>query len=102
MNWRSLSSINLPAEMFEKGHRKAVVVLYGLKMRRAQSAGFRAAHYGSATSSRDFVNDDLVGDAAQRRLFLNGLDRRLAQDFGDRGRLDNGARDMHGVRHRQS
>src|SRR5260370_35709504 len=62
---------------------------------------------GAGASSRNdasgyFIDDDLVGDAAQRRLLLNRDDRLLVQDGGDRRRLDHRPGDVNLLRGRQA
>src|SRR5258706_13611768 len=60
----------------------------------------------SAPSRNDasgyFIDDDLVGDAAQRGLLLNRRDRLLVQDGGDRRRLDHRPGDVNLLRGRQA
>src|ERR1700722_1970898 len=75
--------------------------IWGTKSTRAIGPGSGGAHYVSAISG-NLVDDDLVGNAAQRRLFLNRRDRRLVQDRGHRGRVDHGSGDVDRLRGRQA
>src|SRR5205085_5351252 len=139
MNWRKVSSINLPTKKpgLRDAGPPAVRDIWaptgasqslravipgrassrepGIPMRwhrtRALHSGFapeegasrndekrmeRGSHYVRSTvialpsrpaparTSRNFVDHDLVGNAAQRRLLLDRLDRRLVQNVGHR------------------
>src|SRR5260370_41992704 len=58
-------------------------------------------HYYSAISG-DFINDDLVGNAAQRGLLLNRDDRLLVEDGGYRGGVDHRPGNVDRLRRRQA
>src|ERR1700731_4749043 len=64
-------------------------------------AAARGAYYVSAISG-DLVNDNLVGNPAQRRLLLDRRDRLAVENGGHLGRVDHRPRNMHRLRGRQA
>src|ERR1051326_6848230 len=105
MNSRKVSSISLPGGMFELQLPFSPAVR-DIWVKTAVPAIGRepAARYVSAIipPSRNFVHDDLVGDATQCGFLLDRRDRGLVQNVGNRRRFDHRSGDMHGVRDRQS
>src|SRR6476620_5349004 len=67
-----------------------------------ESVDFFASLAMMGSRSRYLVHHHLVGDAAQRGLFLDRLDRSLRQNLGDRGRVDHRAGDVDLLRGRQA
>src|SRR5271166_335759 len=65
-----------------------------------QSAKFGI--WPARTPSLNFIDDDFVGNPAQRRLFLDRPDRLLVQDRGDTGRLDHRPCDVDRLRGRKA
>src|SRR5450631_699380 len=106
MNWRSPSSIDLSTDIWGVSSADRRIGGLGVAVIWARSST-RAIHAGSSPCyvlaiSGNLINHDLVGYAAQRRLLLNGRNRRLVQDGGYRGRVDHRPRDVDRVRGRQA
>src|SRR5476651_1035082 len=101
MNWRNPSSINLPTSnvLGALPVRWRPSQPYGPKIKRAQSVEVPEAHYSSAistvmTASRNFIDHDLVGNSAQRRVLLNGGNRLSVQHRGHGRRVDHRSGNM--------
>src|ERR1700719_5236387 len=93
MNWRSPSSISLSAAMFgnsefenpEPSDRQLGAYMdRKINVRNPCRFPAHALRIGNLRVSRSgyLIHHDLVGNAAQRRLLLNGRDRFLVQDIG--------------------
>src|SRR5450432_1875059 len=105
MNWRSPSSIDLSQlEYFEVRPiwRQYPSPTYGSDNQRAQSVPVPGRpRYHSAISGY-LVDDNLVGNAAQRRLLLNRNDRLPVEQGSHRGRVDHRPGDVDCLRGRKA